>query len=236
MPSLPLALSLALALAADPAQAPAPAGRGEPHPHHGGHREGGQHGNPADFAAYSAAMEDPSRDAWQKPDAIIRALDVKPGKVVCDIGAGPGYFALRLARAVGDSGRVFAVDVEPKMLEVLRERLGKNGLRNVTPVLSLGDDPLLPSGTCDLVLIVNTFHHFRDGTDYLRRLVRVLRPGGKVANIDFQKKATPQGPPLKDRVSREDFLKQAKDAGFALTSEKDFLPYQYFLVLAPSAH
>jgi ubiquinone/menaquinone biosynthesis C-methylase UbiE len=119
------------------------------------------------------------------------------------------------------------------MLAALRERLESSGLRNVTPVLALGDDPLLPDGACDLVLIVDTYHHFDDGVAYLRRLKRALRPGGRVANIDFHKRETPHGPPVARRISRAAFLDAAASAGYAPAQEHDFLPYQYFLSLRP---
>src|SRR5262249_14871745 len=107
-----------------------------------------------------------------------RALALRPGQVACDIGAGPGYFALRLGRELGERGQVWAVDVELRMLEVLRTRIQQAGARNVTPVLSLPADPLLPAGACDLILIVDTYHHFPDGPAYLRRLIRSLKRGG----------------------------------------------------------
>jgi ubiquinone/menaquinone biosynthesis C-methylase UbiE len=172
-------------------------------------------------------MEDPERDAWQKPDEVLRALAVKPGQTVCDIGTGPGYFALRFARA---GAHVFAVDVEPKMVEALRDRVAKAHL-DVTPVLGLPDDPLLPDGSCDLVLVVDTFHHFPDGVKYLERLGRALKPGGRVANIDFHKRELPVGPPVEHKVAREDFLKAATAAGYTLAKEETFLPYQYFIIL-----
>jgi ubiquinone/menaquinone biosynthesis C-methylase UbiE len=180
-------------------------------------------------------MEDPDRDAWQKPDEVIRALGVRSGQVVCDIGSGPGYFALRLGRAVGDEGAVFAVDVEPKVLEVLRDRIAKSGLRNVSPILALPDDPLIPRGACDLILIVDTFHHFPDQVVYLRRLGRSLKKGSRIANIDFHKKDLPVGPPSEHKISRDEFITTAATAGFKVKTEETFLPYQYFLVLEPSA-
>src|SRR5712692_3888806 len=203
----------------------------EPH----GHSGHGKHGNPDDLDSYIAKMEAPDRDAWQKPAEVIRALNMKSGQVICDIGAGPGYFALPLGRAVGEAGAVFAVDVELRMLEGLRDRIAKSGLRNVTPVLSLPDDPLLPLGACDLVLIVDTFHHFPDQPAYLRRLARSLRKGGRLANIDFHKKELPVGPPVKHKVSRDEFVAKAAAAGLTVTAEHTFLPYQYFLVLEPAS-
>jgi SAM-dependent methyltransferase len=220
---------IALLLAAPPAHAEAPRAHG--HDRHAGH--GGAHGNPSDLDRYIAALADPARDAWQKPDALLAALGVKPGEVACDVGAGPGYFTLRLARLVGPSGRVFAVDVEPRILAALVERLGAAGTRTVTPVLSLPDDPLLPAAACDLVLVVDTYHHFPDGRAYLRRLAEALRPGGRLVNVDFHKRETPVGPPVAHRVSRDAFVADAGAAGLAVTRELDLLPFQYALELRP---
>ena len=119
------------------------------------------------------------------------------------------------------------------MVEALRKRLRKTGLRNVMPVLALEDDPLVPPASCDLILVVDTYHHFPDGPAYLRRLARSLRPGGRLVNIDFHKREVPVGPPPAQKLTREEFLAQADAAGLALVAEHTFLPYQYFLVLAP---
>lgn len=178
-----------------------------------------------------ARQEDPARDAWQKPGAVIRALGLRRGQVVADIGAGPGYFTKRVARAVGPRGHVYAVEAEPAILDVLRARLTAARLANVSPVLGRGDDPLLPAGRCDLALIVDVYHHFADGPAFLRRVARALRPRGVLVNIDFDKRETPVGPPVEHRVSREELLRDARRAGFVLAAEHRFLPYQYFVVL-----
>jgi protein-L-isoaspartate O-methyltransferase len=191
--------------------------------------------NPRDLQAYIAAQEEPGRGSWQKPDQVLQALHVRPGQAVCDIGAGPGYFALRLSRVVGPAGHVFAVDVEPKILDALRDRILQAGARNVTPILGLGDDPLLPRAACDLILIVDTYHHIRDGAAYLRRLLAALAPGGRIADIDFHKRRTPVGPALEHRLGREEFLRDAASAGLHVVDEPTFLENQYFLVLAPRA-
>ncbi len=197
------------------------------HAHGGKH---GRHGNPANLEEYIAKMEAPDRDQWQKPSQVLQALSLKPGQVACEIGAGPGYFALRLARAVGDSGFVYAVDVVPRIMQVLLDRIEKSGMRNLVPVLALSGDPLLPREACDLILIVDTFHHFPEPVSYLRRLARSLRVGGRIVNIDFHKREMPVGPGLDHKVSREDFLAKATAAGLMLTAEHTFLPYQYFLI------
>jgi len=249
-PMLLYAAALAMTLAGSPPNAPPPKhGHGSPdgghHGHHsgghkdgghkhGGHHDRGSHGNPTDIEAYIAKLEGPDRDAHQKPAEVLKAAGVSPGQTVCDIGAGPGYFSLRMARAVGEGGTVFAVDVEPKLLAVLRDRIEKAGVKNVTPVLALPADPLLPRRLCDLIFVIDTYHHFPDGPAYLKRLAQSLKPGGKLINIDWHPGELPVGP-KHDKVAREDFLTQAKGAGLELKAEHTFLPYQYFLVLEPSA-
>lgn len=192
-----------------------------------------QHRNPADLDSYLQRLEGSDRAAWQKPDEVVEALPLRDGDSASELGAGPGYFSLRLARRVGERGHVFAVDVEPRMIEVLRDRIAQAGVRNVTPILALKDDPLLPPASCDLALIVNTFHHFPDGAAYLRRVARALKPGGQIVNIDFHERLLPVGPPPEHKLSREQFLRVAGEAGLRLSSEHTFLPYQYFLALRP---
>ena len=189
----------------------------------------------ADLVGYIASLEEPGRAAWQKPDEVVNALKLKKGDVLCDVGSGPGYFALRAARKLEDSGWVYGEDVEPSMVDALRDRVNQARLSNVTPILGLPDDPLLPKKACDVILVVNTYHLFPNGPAFLRRLGKSLRPGGRLVNIDFQKRETPQGPIVTLRVARESFLSDARRAQFKLVSEETFLPYQYFLVLKPVA-
>jgi ubiquinone/menaquinone biosynthesis C-methylase UbiE len=193
----------------------------------------GRYGNPADLESYIKRLADPARDVWQKPDAVVEALELRAGQTACDIGAGPGYFTLRLAAVVGPGGRVYGVDVEPAILGALRDRVEESRLTNVTPVLAVGKDPLLADGLCDLVLIVDTYHHFPERTTYLRRLARSLKSGGRIVNIDYEKKPTPVGPPMEHRISRDQFVSEAKEAGLRVVAEPALLPYQYFVVLAP---
>jgi SAM-dependent methyltransferase len=199
----------------------------------GGHAHGhgrDEHGNPEHFDHYLEKLEDPERIAWQKPDEVVAALGLSPGAIACDLGAGPGYFAIRMARAVGPGGRVHAVDVDPRMIEVLTRRAQEAGASNVHPHLASGADAAPPE-PCDLVLLVNAFHHFRDGVATLRRIASALRPGGRIANVDFHDRDLPVGPPPDHKVSRASFLAAAKSAGLEVVGEETFLPYQYFLVL-----
>ena len=118
-------LAVLVSVRAAPTQRPAPV----PSP-----ESDGQYGNPSDLDNYITEMTSPARDAWQKPDQVVAALGLKKGETACDIGSGPGYFTLRLARAVGVGGFVYAVDVEARMLQALRERLERARVRNVAPV------------------------------------------------------------------------------------------------------
>ncbi len=209
------ALSLVMA-------APAPAQEAAtPHEMHRRHQ---------DPSAYRAALDDPARDEYSKPGEVVRALAFREGEVVADIGSGTGYFTVRFARAVGEGGRVYAVDVSPDMIRHLNRRLRDEGIGNVVTVLSDPDDPLLPDGSVDRFVIVNTWHHIEDQVGYLEKLKRMLRPGGQVVHIDFQKRDVPVGPPTSEKIAREDLVRQMEDAGFRLAAEHDLLPYQYFLV------
>jgi len=187
----------------------------------------------ADLAGYIASLEEPGRAEWQKPDDVIRALTLNPGETLCDVGSGPGYFALRAARRLEKSGWVYAEDVEASMIDALRDRISQARLSNVTPILGLPSDPLLPREACDVILVVNTYHLFPNGPAFLRRLAKSLKAGGRLVNIDFHKRETPHGPIVARRVARETFLADAQRASFRLASEENFLPYQYFLVLKP---
>jgi ubiquinone/menaquinone biosynthesis C-methylase UbiE len=184
------------------------------------------HGDPA---AYIAALEDPKRDAYQKPHEVMEALAVKPGEVIADIGAGSGYFAVRLAHHVGPSGRVYAVDISPEMIRHLHKRIRDAKLLNLSPILAEPGDPLLPQAV-DRFLIVDVWHHVEDQAAYLAKLKAHLKPGGQVVMIDFQKRDLPVGPPAAMKIAREDLVKQMEQHGFRVAKEHTFLPYQYFLV------
>lgn len=191
----------------------------------------GRHGNPSDVARMVRRQLQRGRPKWQKPERVLRALGVRRGQVVADVGAGPGFWTLPLARRVGPGGHVFALDPEPAALDVLRRRLAKARVRNVTPVLNDDTAPMLPDRACDLAVIVNVYHHFAEPAAFLKRVARCLKPGGRLVNIDWADRDTPKGPPARRRIPPAVFLKDARRAGLVLVKEHEFLPYQYFVVL-----
>jgi ubiquinone/menaquinone biosynthesis C-methylase UbiE len=183
-----------------------------------------------DTKAYIAMLEDPGRDEYQKPHEVLTALQLKPGETIADIGAGSGYFTLRLAAHVGDKGRVFAVDIDPEMIRYLNRRVRDAGVRNVQTILADPDDPLLPDASVDRFFVVDTWHHIDKPVEYLAHMKKVLKPGGQVVMIDFQKRELPLGPPMDMKIAREDLVRQMEANGLRLAKEHAFLPYQYFLV------
>ena len=196
---------------------------------------GGQHGGHHEHAFQDAArwarvFDDPARDAWQKPDEVIRALALAPDALVADIGSGTGYFAARLARAV-PRGHVYGADTEPDMVGYLADRGRRERLANLTAVEAAPNDPGLPRAV-DLVLMVNTYHHVAERPAYFGRLRPSLRPGGRVAIIDFLPDA-PAGPPRHARIPAAFVKEEMGRAGYGLVTEHTFLPHQYFLVFAP---
>ena len=183
-----------------------------------------------DSKAYIARLEDPMRDAYQKPQEVVKALKIEEGEVIADIGAGSGYFAVRLARAVGEKGRVYGVDVNPDMIVHLNRRVRDLNLKNVVTVLCAPEDPLLADGSVDRFLICDTWHHIGGHAKYLALLKRMLKPGGQVIMIDFKKAKTPVGPPMELRIDRVDLVREMEANGFQLAAEHTFLEYQYFLI------
>lgn len=183
----------------------------------------------ADADKWQAVFDDPARDAWQKPHEVLAALGLKPDAAVADLGAGTGYFSMRLAHFVS-SGRVYAVDIEPAMVKHLADRAKGMGLSNVTAVQSAPDDARLPEKV-DLVLLVDVYHHIDKREKYFARLRGSLKPGGRVAVVDFND-ASPVGPPRSARLSPERVKEEMHKAGYAFVSAHDFLPNQYFLVFS----
>ena len=180
-----------------------------------------------DAEKWAHVFDDPERDAWQKPHQVIEALGLRPDAVIADIGAGTGYFAVRFANMV-PAGKVYAVDVEADMVRYLAERAKKEKRPNLVAVKGAAGDPRLPE-KADLVVLVDVYHHIEQRERYFRALAASLKPGGRIAVIDFRMDS-PSGPPKSARVAPERVKAELAAAGYALSEEHGFLPRQYFLV------
>lgn len=177
-------------------------------------------------------LDDPRRDEWQRPDDVIRALHIRPGSRVADVGCGTGYFTVRLLRATGEKGHVIAADIQQGMLDLLKERLGPDELACVTLRKSEPDRPLLPEDACDLILCANTINEVDDAdvARFMRSMVEGLVPGGRLALVNWKAERTRFGPPLDHRISAQRVRELAEGAGLALTEDLDLLPMHSFLI------
>ena len=180
---------------------------------------------------WAQIFDDPKRDAWQKPHEVIQALALKPDAVIADIGSGTGYFSARFANMV-PKGRVYGVDTEPDMVKYLAERAKREGLKNITAVTGAPGDARLPE-KADLIIMVDVFHHIADRARYLKKLQGSLKPGGRLAIIDFRMDS-PDGPPKSARIAPDRVKTELQGAGYALIQEHAFLPKQYFLIFQPA--
>ena len=203
--------------AADPSSASHPAGRD--------HYEC----DFSDVARYVKAFDSPERDVWQKVGDVVSLLQLWPGNVVADIGAGTGYFERHLARAVGPTGRVLALDVEPHMVSYLKRRVKKERLANVTVQQVAPNNPGLPDGSVDRLLVVNTWHHLPARVQYAAAMNRALRPGGFVVVVDFTAES-PEGPPAHARLSPATVMAELQAGGFSARTVAENLPLQYVVI------
>ena len=192
----------------------------------------GMHHSFENAEQWAKQFDDPNRDAWQKPDEVVDALQLPPTAIVADLGAGTGYFSVRIAKRV-PQGKVFAVDIEPDMLRYLAERKHQEHLSVLQPVQASADAANLPERV-DLVLVVDTYHHIDNRTAYFAKLGGSLRPNGRLAIIDFKVDA-PDGPPPEFRMPPEKVTAELEAAGYQLVATHPFLPRQYFLVFQRKA-
>jgi ubiquinone/menaquinone biosynthesis C-methylase UbiE len=205
-----------------------PAGHEGMDSHHmGGPSDGAFHRRFEHADEWAKEFDNPERDAWQKPEEILDALHLKRASSVADIGAGTGYFSVRIAKRIPD-GKIFAADVEPDMVRYLGERAQRENLTNLVPVQASADAANLPEPV-DVVLVVDTYHHIGDRPQYFAKLKSSLRPMGRLAIVDF-KADSPNGPPAQYRLSPERVTEELNAAGYSLMETLQFLPRQYYLV------
>jgi predicted methyltransferase len=175
-------------------------------------------------------LDAPDRDLWQRPAEIMDALGIADASVVADIGAGSGWFTIRLARRVGPQGIVYAEDVQQEMILAISRRVQREGFTNVRPVLGFKSDPKLPPRALDAVLMVDAYHEVEDRVTMLSNLAKALKPQGRLGIVDFKLDGTGPGPSSEERVSPDVVVKDAAQAGLKLIRQEPFLQYQYFLI------
>jgi SAM-dependent methyltransferase len=168
-------------------------------------------------------LEEPNRGEWQMPERVIDALRLQKSDVVADLGAGTGYFSRRFARQVA---HVYAEDIDPEALSFLR----KEALAKVTVVSGKPENPMLPPNSCNVVFICDVLHMVENRPAFVRNVIPALKPGGRVAVIEFYRRELPVGPPLWAKLAEEEAEKDFLKGDFKLDKQLTFLPYQYFLI------
>jgi len=189
------------------------------------------HGYEHSFKNYSyiTRFESPQRKKWQKPDLVVRKMNIKPGDRIADIGAGSGYFTRRFARIVGPKGLALGLDTEINMVRYMKRDIKKLKMKQyqVKKVGYNGHE--LKSNTFNIVFMCNVYHHISGRIQYFKRVSKSLKSTGRLVIVDFYKRKSPMGPPIHHRIRAEKVIKELKEAGFILIKQENFLPYQYYL-------
>lgn len=175
-------------------------------------------------------LERPDREAEERTDLLLDNLPINPGDSVADIGAGTGYFSLPMAKLVGDTGTVYAVDIQPEMLAIIADRSAAMGVTNVKRVLATVNDPQLPPDTLSMVLFVDAYHEFEWPREVMIAVRDSLVSGGKVVLIEYR--AEDPSVPIKrlHKMTEQQARKELEAVGLVFVSNQEFLPQQHFLV------
>lgn len=185
---------------------------------------------PVMSAAGADWLERGERESEENPTKAVRALDIKPGMTVCDLGAGSGYYTVRMSRLVGPAGKVYAVDIQPKMLDLLSRRLKSEGISNVVPVLSSEDDPRLPPKSQDLILLVDVYHEIARPQLMLRRLREALKDDGRLVLLEYRKEDPTVPIRPEHKMSVAEVKMELEPEGFRVDKVLDVLPWQHILI------
>ncbi len=191
------------------------------------HSSGSEHGFP-DLQTYAQQLDEPERDAWQRPAEVIELLECRAGMTIVDLGAGTGYFLRYLSKAVGREGRVLALDISRSSIDWMSARVEREELGNVRPEIVAPDDPALAPRSVDRILVANTWHHISNRLDYAEKLLTALRPEGLLLIVDFTIDS-PEGPPPEMRLTHDTVLRELEAAGFATEILEEALPYHYVI-------
>ena len=169
------------------------------------------------------------RDSWQKPDEVVKSLNLKPGDVIADIGAGDGYFTRRFAQAVSPGGQALGLEIVSRNVESMKRDAERLGLDTYKAMLVESDDPGFEPGSVDIVFLCNAYHHLRNRVDYFKTVSTGLKKDGRVVIVDFYNKRMAVGPAPGHTLSREVVIEEMMSAGYQLLNDRDFLEYQYYL-------
>jgi ubiquinone/menaquinone biosynthesis C-methylase UbiE len=175
-----------------------------------------------------------SREKEEHCRTLIKALNLKSGETVCDMGCGNGYYTLKMAKLVGKKGRVLAVDIQPEMLHMLDLRVKDAHVNNVEPIQSTLVDPKLPEAEVDLILLVDVYHEFSNPEEMLQAMRKALKPHGRLALVEFRLEDPSVPIKLEHKMSKEQIMKEIPPNGFKLVEEFEKLPWQHVMFFEPA--
>ena len=178
-------------------------------------------------------LERAERELEENPRKAVKLLGLKPGMTVADAGAGTGYYTYLLSREVGPTGKVYATDIQPGMLRLLERKLASRKITNVEPILSTETDPRLPAGCCDLILMVDVYHELSHPQETLRRLKTALKPGGRLALIEFRKEDPTVPIREEHKMSVAEARLELEHEGYQFVEVLNGLPWQHILIFRP---
>lgn len=190
---------------------------------------------PANVMGFEGAawLEREGRDQEEKPEMVLQAMELREGMTIAEIGTGTGYFARRLAKAVGPTGKVYGVDIQPEMLDLLKKNAAQEGIQNIVPLLGTETDPRLPAGGIDRILMVDVYHEFQKPEPMLAKIRESLAPGGTVTLVEYRAEGDTASHILKDhRMSAEQVLTEWNAAGFELANQIETLPSQHLFIFS----
>ena len=186
---------------------------------------------PVMSAAGADWLERSERESEESPTKAVSLLGIKPGMTVCDLGAGTGYYAVRMARLVGPSGKVFAVDIQPRMLELLSQRLASAGITNISPLLGAEAETNLPPNSQDMILLVDVYHEFSQPQQMLRSIRKALKDSGRLVLLEFRKEDSAVPIRLEHKMSLAEVKMELEPEGFQIDKVVDALPWQHMIFL-----
>ncbi|MCS7024067.1 MAG: class I SAM-dependent methyltransferase [Bryobacteraceae bacterium] len=191
----------------------------------------------ADVMGFGGApwLERPEREQEEAPQRALELIGIEPGTVIADVGAGTGYFTRRLAKRTGPTGKVYAVDIQPRMIEALKKSVARENLTNVEAIVSKEDDPMLPRGEIDLILMVDVYHEFAYPQLMLRKLREALKPEGRLVLLEFKKEDPAVPIRFEHKMSIEEARVEVEAEGFKLVKVISSLPRQHILIFKPGA-
>ena len=188
---------------------------------------------PAEVMSHEGAawLERPEREQEEHPGDVIKAMHLRDGDVACDMGCGTGYFARRMARAVAPHGKVYGVDIQPEFIAMIKSYCAKENITNVIPVLGEEDDPKLPPGSIDWMVLVDVYHEFQHPQVMLAKIRDALKPGGKVALVEYRLEGdSAKYIKTEHRMSVEQVMREWQPAGFELVDRIETLPSQHLFI------